>query len=175
MIAVVALGVADVKADILDGISELRFGIFDHNIEPGHSEDGVDANIELLFRQSETRYHNIFLDRFLRPNPHIGASINIGNDTSVGYAGLTWSLFRHDFISIEASFGGAVHNGPLSKTGEASYGCRLSFRSSGSIGFSLDPNWRVFLTVDHMSNANLCDKNRGLTNAGVRLGYRPQV
>ncbi|WP_081449527.1 acyloxyacyl hydrolase [Rhodomicrobium vannielii] len=27
-------------------------------------------------------------------------------------------------------------------------------------------------TIDHMSNAGLCDTNRGLTNAGVRLGYK---
>ena len=27
-------------------------------------------------------------------------------------------------------------------------------------------------TVDHMSNANLCDENRGLTNVGFRIGRR---
>ena len=27
-------------------------------------------------------------------------------------------------------------------------------------------------TVDHMSNAGLCGNNRGLTNAGVRLGIK---
>jgi Lipid A 3-O-deacylase (PagL) len=32
--------------------------------------------------------------------------------------------------------------------------------------------WRVLLSVEHMSNADLCDRNRGLTNAGVRLGYQ---
>ena len=26
-------------------------------------------------------------------------------------------------------------------------------------------------TVEHMSNAGLCDRNRGLTNFGARVGY----
>jgi len=27
------------------------------------------------------------------------------------------------------------------------------------------------LTGEHMSNADICDNNSGLTNAGVRIGY----
>ena len=26
-------------------------------------------------------------------------------------------------------------------------------------------------TVEHYSNAGVCDRNRGLTNVGIRLGY----
>ena len=30
----------------------------------------------------------------------------------------------------------------------------------------------MMATVEHMSNAGLCAKNRGLTNFGARIGYR---
>jgi hypothetical protein len=26
-------------------------------------------------------------------------------------------------------------------------------------------------TVEHMSNAGLCDRNRGITNEGLKVGY----
>ena len=38
-------------------------------------------------------------------------------------------------------------------------------------GYRLTPNWNVLATVEHMSNAGFCDENRGLTNAGARIGY----
>ena len=30
----------------------------------------------------------------------------------------------------------------------------------------------LMATIEHSSNAGLCSENRGLTNAGLRLGYR---
>ncbi len=38
--------------------------------------------------------------------------------------------------------------------------------------FMLSERWDVMATVDHMSNADLCDANRGLTNVGIRIGRR---
>jgi lipid A 3-O-deacylase len=48
----------------------------------------------------------------------------------------------------------------------------VNFRESASLGLALSPDWRLMGTVDHMSNAGLCGNNRGLTNAGVRLGIK---
>ena len=31
---------------------------------------------------------------------------------------------------------------------------------------------RIVTTIEHMSNGKLCDPNAGLTNLGVRLGYK---
>ena len=36
----------------------------------------------------------------------------------------------------------------------------------------VDERWTVYGTVAHMSNANLCDHNSGLTSVGMRLGYK---
>ena len=55
--------------------------------------------------------------------------------------------------------------------GRNAMGCNWSFRESGSLGYRLTPAWSVMGTVEHMSNAGFCDENRGLTNAGVRVGY----
>jgi hypothetical protein len=51
-------------------------------------------------------------------------------------------------------------------------GCHVLFRESASIGFDVTETWRIMGTVEHHSNAGLCDENRGLTNAGVRIGYK---
>ncbi len=160
------------SADFLQFPSEIRLGIFDHNIEPSHNEKGIDINVELLFGAPFGRQDSVFQDGFFRPRFHLGASINSGDDTSVAYGGFSWTLWRNDWMFLEATFGGALHNGPLLEPGRASYGCHLNFRESGSLGFLIDADWQLLFTVDHMSNGDLCDDNRGLTNAGVRLGYR---
>jgi hypothetical protein len=50
-------------------------------------------------------------------------------------------------------------------------GCAVTFRESATAGFRITQNWSIMATVEHMSNAGLCVENRGLTNAGLRLGY----
>jgi lipid A 3-O-deacylase len=55
--------------------------------------------------------------------------------------------------------------------GRVALGCSPLFRESGSIGVRLSANWSLLATVEHLSNAGLCDQNRGLTNIGARVGY----
>jgi lipid A 3-O-deacylase len=97
----------------------------------------------------------------------IGSTINTEGNTSELYAGFTWDTFLTRRLFIEGSLGGAVHDGD-----DAYFGCRANFRESGSVGFMLSERWDVLAIVDHMSNANLCDPNRGLTNIGIRFGRR---
>jgi lipid A 3-O-deacylase len=153
-------------------IDEVRIGVYDHNVEPGHSEGGVDVKGEILFSGLPGAYHDPFLDAILKPRPHVGGTINFNGDTSFGYAGLTWDYQLSPRFFLEGSFGGAVHDGPLDEPGKASYGCRLNFHEQAGLGYLIDRNWHVLLSVEHMSNAGLCDRNRGLTNAGLRIGYR---
>jgi len=40
------------------------------------------------------------------------------------------------------------------------------------LGYRLTTHWQVMASIEHNSNAGLCDRNRGLTNGGLRLGYR---
>jgi hypothetical protein len=155
-----------------DLVSELRLGIFDQSVDGSVSESGVAVNVEALFPSLPWSTGHAALDRAIRPRPHIGATINAGGDTSLAYAGLSWTVpLAQDWFFAEMSFGGALHSGPLDTPGVASYGCSWAFRETLSLGIALSEEWRLLGTVEHMSNADLCDRNRGLTNAGLRLGY----
>jgi hypothetical protein len=151
---------------------ELRLGLMAHTIEPDHSEGGADVNIELLFRRPATSYGNAFADFVFRPRVHVGASINTIGDTSQIYAGLTWDFKLAERLSLEVSFGGAWHDGPLNGGAADLYGCSLNFRESVSLGYALSEAWTVYGTLAHMSNADLCSNNSGITSAGVRIGYK---
>lgn len=155
-------------------VTEFRAGGFFHSIETTaeQGEGGGAVNLEVLFGRIGPQYENRVLDAFFKPRVHVGTMINLEGNTSNYYAGLTWQWNLTDWAFLEGSFGGAVHDGPNDHPTKASYGCTLNFRESGSIGFSLSDEWNLLFTVDHMSNGGLCDKNKGLTNAGVRLGYK---
>jgi hypothetical protein len=150
---------------------EIRIGVLGHHVEPGGTEKGTtDLNFELLFSRPAIAYGSSIADIALRPRLHIGASINIDGYTSQGYAGFTWDIPLLQRLSLELTFGGSLHDGPSNGPGSA-FGCPLNFRESASLGFAVTERWRLYGTVAHMSNAGLCERNSGLTSAGVRLGY----
>jgi lipid A 3-O-deacylase len=150
---------------------ELRIGFLAHQIEPAASNRGLDLNVELLFARPAFVYGNATADMVLRPRLHVGASINLDHDTNQVYAGFTWDVPIGDGLSLEVSFGGVLHDGPVNEVGRDSYGCALNFRESASIAYTMTDHWRLYGIVAHMSNAGLCDRNSGLTTAGMRLGY----
>ena len=155
-------------------IAEIRVGVFGADLEPGGGGDGKAAlNVELLTDHlGEPESASIF-ERLLHPRLHLGATINPDSDgVNQAYAGLTWDYPLSSGLFVETSFGTALHDGGTSGNNSDSYGCTLQFRESLSLGVSLNEHLRVMATVDHMSNAGLCDENQGLTNVGVRLGYR---
>jgi lipid A 3-O-deacylase len=150
---------------------ELRLGVFAH--DPWSPEKGgVDINAEGLTPRLFGLENPNFLP--LVPRLHAGATVNTAGKTSSVYAGFTWTLDLGEKFFIEGSLGGAFHNG---KTGDLIYpdhnalGCSPLFRESASIGYRITPALSVIATVEHLSNSGLCSQNRGLTNAGVRLGY----
>ena len=152
--------------------TEIRIGGFWHNAEDNDdSEDGADINLELLFGKPSWSHPNRWIKHFITPRPHIGGHINTSDSTSQFYFGLTWDHQLTERLYFETSFGGALHDGPRDNVGELSFGCSLNFRESASLGVKLSKHWRFLLTIDHMSNANLCDRNGGLTNVGGRFGY----
>jgi hypothetical protein len=158
--------------DDLALLSELRLGVLDQSIDGADSETGVAVNVEALLQPLPWSSGYPALDRVIRPRQHLGATVHAGGDTSLAYAGVSWTIpLNADWLSAELSLGGAVHNGPLDVSGIASYGCSWAFRESLSGAVDVTEKWRVLGTVEHMSNADFCDPNRGLTSAGVRLGY----
>jgi len=149
-------------------VDELRLGVFAH--DPSSPESGsADLNLEALFAKPWGTDAEWWL-----PRPHVGATINFEGKTSTVYAGATWQYNITDWAFLEATFGGSVNNGETSNNDRDmnALGCHVLFRESASVGFNLTESWRIMGTIEHNSNAGLCDFNRGLTNAGVRLGYK---
>jgi lipid A 3-O-deacylase len=155
-------------------VSELRIGVSAQ--DPWSPEKGsANLTAEALFAKPFTTA-DLFTSYFI-PRPHLGASLNTRGDTSFAYAGLTWTVDITPRFFVEASFGGAVHNGntesnpALIPPDRSALGCSPLFRESGSVGYRLSRNWSVLATIEHLSNAGACSQNRGLTNVGARLGY----
>lgn len=152
-------------------ISELRLGAFAH--DPTSPEKGsVDINGEILTVKPFIPADPLLA--FLVPRLAVGGSVNTAGDTSHAHASLAWTYDITTKLFVEASLGVAIHNG---KTGtivprdRVALGCSPLFRESGSIGYRFDEHWSVMATVEHLSNADACSRNRGLTNYGVRVGY----
>jgi lipid A 3-O-deacylase len=153
-------------------LDELRLGGSYHSIEGWTNEHGVDVTAEALFGRQDPQRPASISEFFLKPRWHVGASLNTSGDTSQLYAGLTWDLYLTNTLFLEGTFGGAVHDGPLDEPHRASYGCRANFRESAGVGLRLTEHWRLLAEIDHMSQAQLCaDRNSGLTNVGLKLGY----
>jgi lipid A 3-O-deacylase len=154
-------------------ISEFRLGGFGHSIDSGPENGSFDINAELLF--AKPFVSNDPWIEALMPRPHVGGSFNTDGGTSMVYAGFTWTFDITPKFFVEGSFGASVNNGEAGNivpAGRIEVGCNALFRESASLGFRLTENLSVMGTVEHASNAGLCDKNRGITNAGVRFGYK---
>ncbi len=153
-------------------IDEVRFGVMATDLEGGQRDSGsYTINGEVLLHPLDGgHYESPALDIFFHPRPHIGVNYN-PNGVSQVYAGLTWDYDFTDKLFLETTFGAAAHDGPTGNTND-SYGCTINFHELAGIGFKLSQHWSLIASVDHMSNAGLCSQNQGLTNAGVRLGYR---
>lgn len=156
---------ADVGS-IPDGffIHEFRLGAFVHD-PSGPESGGGDINLELLLAKPWGTAAEWWL-----PRPHVGATVNIDGGTSTAYVGATWQFDLGTSLFVEGSIGPSIHDAD-GRTA-AALGCPVLIRSAASLGYRLSGHWQVMATVEHNSNAGLCDRNRGLTNAGVRLGYR---
>lgn len=152
-------------------VDEVRIGLLNHEmslLRDSSQEDGVDVNIEVLFDSPE------WLEWIGAPRPHVGATIATHDSaTSFAYTGLVWDYNFWGPLFIEGAFGVAIHDGEVDKsTDRNELGCRLNFHESASLGYNVNESNRVMLTAEHISNASLCSENEGLTNIGVRYGYK---
>ncbi|PXA97473.1 acyloxyacyl hydrolase [Nostoc sp. 3335mG] len=161
------------------GVSEVRGGLYAHSVdEPGNffgvfnTERIQDLNVELLFdTPGLTEWVTLGELR-----PHVGATLNTAGLESMVYGGVSWTVPLFDTpIFLEGSFGGAMHNGNIDGTAvmpARDLGCSFLFREAATIGVQVSEQASIMATIEHASNANLCAGNRGLTNLGVRFGYK---
>ncbi len=163
------------------GISEVRAGVYAHNVYAGFIPVipgrwiGVtqieDVNVELLFTSPDVD----FMRWIGSPRPTLGGTFSLTGQESMAHLALTWHLPVFDTpLFIEGSFGAAIHSGAL--TGaiapQRNLGCRVNFYEAASIGINLSENFTAMLTYEHTSNLELCAANEGLSNLGLRIGYK---
>lgn len=146
---------------------EIRISGLAHDVGTGlkqRHEKGGDLQLEYIAGSDFV---------FLFARPHLGATLNTRGYSSNIYSGLSWKLDFSYGIFVEASFGGGAHNANLKKSGKKrTLGSRLLFRESLSVGAQFTDEQSLSLMVDHMSNAGLAQPNNGMTNFGLRYGYR---
>jgi lipid A 3-O-deacylase len=159
------------KSGVIGLFSEVRLGAMAH--DPWSPERGsADIQGEILFAKPFSLADK---SDFLIPRLHLGGAVNTSGKTSHARVGLTWAYDITPKIFVEASLGGALHNGKTAIAAPAnrnSMGCAAHFREQAGIGYRMSGNWSVIASMEHLSNAGLCRKNRGLTNLGVMVGYR---
>lgn len=150
---------------------EARLGAYAH--DPQSPEGGAaDISVEFLFPKF-ANVSNPWLNMLI-PRAHIGATGSFVGKTSILYSGVVWDFDLYRGFFIEGSFDGAANNGKVGATVPAGFnamGCNATFHESGSLGYHVTQHWSVLATIEHSSNADLCDRNRGLTNVGGRIGY----
>lgn len=150
---------------------EVRIGVYNHALgSPEHG--GIDLNGELLFGKP---FHTDDWTESLIPRPMIGGTLNFAGKTSTVYFGAAWHFVPFDAPwFVEFTAGGSYNNGQLEDTHNDMnpLGCHWLFRESASIGYQFDEHWSVIASIEHNSNAGLCSENRGITNAGMKIGYK---
>lgn len=74
-------------------------------------------------------------------------------------------------LFLEGTFGGGLHDGHLldAQKPARNMGCRINFYESLSFGVTFWTGWSLALSYEHMSNADLCPPNEGLSNMGFRI------
>lgn len=165
---------------VLDIVDEVRLGGHFHNVYWTMLPQGFgdwdwskpgDVSFDVLFKSPE---HDVF--RWLgSPRPEVGVNLSLSGYESLLYFGLTWQVpvFETPFY-LEGTFGGAAHSGYLTGApGEfRNMGCRVNFYERFGVGANLSENVTATLTYEHTSNNDYCVANAGLSNFGLRLGWK---
>ncbi len=165
---------------IADVVSELRVGLHAHDVHHAAlpfsvSEWKLDRIEDISF---DVLFHSPDFDVFRwigSPRPEVGATVNLGGRDSMAHLGLTWQLPIFDTpVYLEGTFGAAVHNGAL--TGAApdrkNFGCRVNFYERFGVGMHVTETTTATLTYEHTSNNEWCGTNDGLSNFGLRVGWK---
>jgi hypothetical protein len=163
--ALFAAGLTAAAAEREAVTAELRLGLLAHD-PMGHEAGSFAVAGDALWRLPGPAGFT--------PRLHLGFVGNVYGRTSFIHAGGTWQLDLTRRIFLEAGLGLALHGGATGHDGgrhRAAMGCRFAFREALGLGYRLDAGWSLIASVEHLSNAGLCQKNRGLTHLGLRAGY----
>ena len=154
---------------------EFRLGAAGAIDDEASGEERLFVNGTVLFDPLLLRFESAFATDLLSPRPHVGLALGVDGGASQLYAGFTWDVRITDFVFLEASLGGGVHDGQLDvdeHDAERALGCRFQFRQSAGLGVALGDNLRLVTSIDHNSDGGLCGESTGFTQAGAAIGYK---
>lgn len=150
---------------------EIDVGLYSHSSLFNFSNnEKKDTNLINLEISAPPLLKDIFDTEYLRWR--FGATISLSNQTSMIYSGFGVEIKK--FIApffIRGGLDMAIHN-ERRRNGTLPLGCKWSFHENADIGISFRKHHRIMATFEHMSNASACSSNAGLTNLGIRYGYR---
>ena len=163
-----------------DIVDEIRIGLHAHRVHHAALPflvnewqlNGVeDVSFDVLFTSPDV---DVF--RWIgSPRPEVGTTISLAGRDSLVHANLTWQLPVFDTpIYLEAGLGAAIHDGALTGAapGRQNFGCRVNFYERWGVGMHVSDNATATLTYEHTSNNDWCAANDGLSNFGLRLGWK---
>lgn len=154
-------------------IDEARFGVSGSIQSSNTFESGAFPFVTLFFDPFDRAGAQGWKDVALRPRIHAGAIISTDGNANQIYGGFTWTIDVTDKIFVDLGFGGAWNDANTSNSVPGiNVGCNVLFHESVSAGYKVTEKWRVVATVEHSSNADLCDSNDGLSYAGLGVGYK---
>lgn len=163
-------------------VDEVRIGVLAHDVDyaalPFRVGDWKldqieDVSFDVLFTSPDV---DVF--RWIgAPRPDLGVTLNLDGQDSLAHLGLTWQLpLFQTPLYLEGTFGGAIHNGYLTNSPDtsrrANFGCRVNFYQRYGVGAHINETLTATLTYEHTSNNGFCEENQGLSNFGVRLGWK---
>jgi len=170
-LAIVLAGLSVSSALAGDIVDEVRVGVGGNLTGDTSRDKGVVGSAEVYiapFHSGQTGLAKALLE------PRIQVGVSGGADTTdQAYLGLNWHVPITEAFFAEIGAGGTVHNGNLDSGTGPLLGCRFLFREHAALGMHVSENVSVMATIDHSSNANLCNgPNDGLTHAGLAIGVR---
>ncbi|MCB1517917.1 MAG: acyloxyacyl hydrolase [Hyphomicrobiaceae bacterium] len=106
------------------------------------------------------------------PRIDTGGTFNTKGYENQAHLAASWRgyLFGSPLF-VEGTFGGGLHDGHLldGQKPDRNMGCRINFYESLSVGVTFWNGWSLAISYEHMSNADLCPPNEGLSNMGFRI------
>lgn len=137
-------------------------------------ESGFFPTVILYFDPLDSANAATWGEKLLRPQIHTGLSVSSAGNASQVFAGFNWKVDLTDRLFLDVGFGGTVHNGDPDDDGTdgPKLGCSVLFHEYAAAGFRVTDKVDVLATIDHSSNADLCDVNDGISHAGLMLAYR---
>lgn len=168
-------------------ISEVRFGVFDHNVnihaKNGGKEKGPDIQAQMVFESPS------WLEWAYGPHPLIVGSLNTHGETSFLGAGMEWSVPLGEQFELQPFIGVVYHNGDfLDNPYEPADGSMhtwfndeklaLGSRDLFWIGFNLErklsDEWAIVFHFEHLSHGQILGsgKNQGLDNFGLMIARK---